>query len=168
MIRKIALDLDGTLVSYGWDTNNEPIINHTLLQQLKDEGVTQIDICTNQAGIVFGYRSPESFVKVIDWLSRVVYNDYRIEIDSVGVSLYHEKADMKRIGSVCGEFDGLFKLTDCPIYIWVDAESRKPNPDMLRISGCTEYWGDSPEDKQAALAAGKIYRQVERFTKEWL
>lgn len=165
MDRKIALDLDGTLVSYGWDANNEPDINYALLQQLKDEGVERIDICTNQAGIVFGYRTPQSFVKTIERLSRAAYSDYGIEIDSVGISLYHEKADIKHVGSICGEFDGLFKLTDCPIYIWVDAKSRKPNPDMLTVSGCTEYWGDSPEDEKAALAAGVTYKQVERFTK---
>ncbi len=164
--RKIALDLDGTLVSYGWDTNNEPIISRTLLQQLKDEGVESIDICTNQAGIVFGYRSPESFAKVIDRLDRVMYNDYGIEIKSLYISLHHDKVDLKRIMVASDDLvRALSPSYISGVYVRIDPASRKPNPTMLTACGCTEYWGDSPEDEQAALAAGVTYRQVERFTK---
>ena len=164
--RKIALDLDGTLVSYGWDTANEPSINHTLLQQIKDEDVKQIDICTNQAGIVFGYRSPESFVKVIDWLIRVAYNDYGIDIKSLRISLYHEKAESDRIAITANAVvRALSPNYTSGVYVWSNPLSRKPNPTMLTACGCTEYWGDSPEDEQAALAAGVTYQKVERFIK---
>ena len=163
--RKIALDLDGTLVSRGWTTEDPPIIDHALLQQLKDEGITRIDICTNQAGIMFGFRSGDSFIKVIDWLSRVAYNDYGIEIGLLLVSLYHPKAKLDLIEQRNTVAELLIDTCGLRFDIFTTEEHRKPNPTMLTLCGCTEYWGDSPEDEQAALAAGKTHKQVEEFEK---
>ena len=41
--------------------------------------------------------------------------------------------------------------------------ARKPSPLMLRAVGATEYWGDSPEDAEAAHNAGVPFVHVERF-----
>ena len=47
--------------------------------------------------------------------------------------------------------------------IFTTARSRKPEPYMLGLTKIEAYYGDSPEDRQAAEAAGIPFVSVPRF-----
>ena len=83
-------------------------------------------------------------------------------VAAVLVSAYHPKAaaDIQRAAQDLRELLALF----APAWrVYTTERSRKPHPLMLRAAHATAYYGDSPEDAQAALAAGVPFVAVPRF-----
>lgn len=169
----IALDLDGTLLDYSPE-GPTPRVNRALIATLKAQGVRQVAILTNQGGLPFGvagklrkdvrpYPTPEQFdVR----LGAAVYALARsgIAVVAVRVSCWHQYARERDIQSAARQVRALMpRLSTSDWRVYATARARKPNPLMLRSVGATCYYGDSPEDGDAAANAGIPFVKVERF-----
>lgn len=169
----IALDLDGTILDYSPE-GPTPRVNPLVLNALGERGVREVAICTNQGGLpwhVMGvlrrdgrpYPSPEQFCLRLR-CAIVELSHRRIAAAAVRVSVHHPKAPpaaIERAARLVRADLGDLRGLDWTVY--TTARARKPEPLMLKACGATEYWGDSPEDGEAALAAGVPFVRVERF-----
>ena len=174
----IAVDLDGTLLDYSPESNS-PRVNHAVINALVRRGVRHVAICTNQGGLpwhVMGvlrkdgrpYPSPAQFLNRLA-VAVGALERYGIRVAAVRVCVYHPRADAGAIQRAATEVrEGMTRsilVADWTVY--TTARSRKPEPHVLlslkRLWGEIEYWGDSPEDGEAALAAGVPFVPVERF-----
>lgn len=179
----VALDLDGTLLDYSPE-GQEPRVNPVALSALSaalNRRPRQVAILTNQGGLPWWamgvlrrdgrpYPSPEQFLRRLDFACCAL-SEQRIAVVAVRVSIYHPKAApavqraarLVRAGLNDMEQAGRRYYRWASWRVYTTAAARKPNPLMLRSVGATEYWGDSPEDAQAAANAGIPFVKVERF-----
>ena len=166
----IALDLDGTLLDYAPE-GPEPRVNHAVIAALQARGVTEVAICTNQGGLPFGvlgklrkdgrpYPTPFQFaVRLIEAIKVLV--GVGIAVKAVHVSLWHDYAEAQAIREAQRAIE--VHRYGVPVVVYTTPAARKPSPLMLRAVGASEYWGDSPEDAEAARNAGVPFVHVERF-----
>ena len=174
----IALDQDGTILNFLRDTM-ETSVNWPLLQTLRRQGAKQVGIYTNQGGLpwfVAGvlrkdgreYPSPYEFVKRLQ-ISVSALNSYGIAVPDIRISCFHPRAERKHIEAAAVDVRKCLHAAGMSDYwtVYTTARSRKPEAHVLvslkRLWGEIEYWGDSPEDGEAALAAGVPFVPVERF-----
>ena len=156
----LCFDIDGTLLDYG--QRLPPVVNAYLISHIPPR--TPVGLLTNQGGIaralsVVPYHTPERFLARL-WALLECLRAQRVMVEVVLVATYNEHVDL--------EFCELAsqQLRDAgPICLVANADPdwRKPAPAMLRLAGCTEFWGDDDTDAQAAAAAGVPFKRVQRF-----
>ena len=162
----IALDFDGVVANYGDHITRTEF--NAALPALLPRPPRRVVIVTNQGGMALHAHAPEKYPspeRVADrlragvtWLKARGY-----EVDSVFVSAYHPRADPKDVLSAAQRLRARFEPAQPKLIVYTDAHSRKPSPFMLQVAGATVYYGDSPEDEQAARAAGIEFVSVPRF-----
>lgn len=164
--QKFAADLDGTILNYGNHTM-ECRINRALIAQLLADGVKEIDIITNQGGLFWHASAPDKYPSPECFLARLgaalmALREAGIGVGAVRVATYHPNVTAE---AVRGVSDALLSLLQQPsnVIVYDEPEARKPGPLMLVEGAITRYYGDSPEDMQAAEAAGCAGVLVERF-----
>jgi len=162
----IALDFDGVIANYG-DHTTTTRINTGLLALLPRER-QPVAICTNQGGMAFSRRNPARYPTPLQVAQRLnagrnflTRNGYPVA--AIFVSAYHPKADAADIQRVAQELRELIAVIVPAWRIYTTERARKPHPLMLGAAGATCYYGDSPEDAQAAQAAGIPFVAVPRF-----
>lgn len=164
-----VFDLDGTLLNYHARGDEKFItsVNTGLLQRLVDQGVKEIRIATNQGGLLFGdgvnqYPTVSFFFARLATIHRAAA-DAGITVRDVHASIFHPKGTLELIEKVWQEMDVVDNLP-YRLFVYGHPESRKPSPAMLLTAQAGIYYGDSPEDEQAAQAAGIPFISVTRFT----
>lgn len=173
-----VLDIDGTLLPY--DGYKAPCsqLNTKLLRLLVSQDVKEIGVATNQGGIPMGelgwrrdgslvYPVLPLFYQRLDYLSMGLWRFWGIRLVRVRVALYHPKtAGLPIVNDVACRMRETAWLSKNQIPDWkvfTGEAYRKPAPGMLLDAGATVFYGDSPEDEQAAMAAGVPFINVERF-----
>ena len=163
----LCLDIDGTLLDYGQKL--PPAFNAEVIARIP--AGTPVGLLTNQGGIARAlagqqrigsavpYPTPERFLARL-WALLDHLRERRVVVEMVLVATYNPDADL--------EFCELAaqQLRDAgPICLVASADQdwRKPAPEMFRLAGCTEYWGDDDTDAGAAEAAGVPFCRVPRF-----
>lgn len=152
-------DLDGTLISSYMDREDKNFHAWDVLKgraevisRLLDTGKC-VGIITNQAGIAFGYNTPDDFKKK----RSAVINAFRLD-----------RNDENWLINWCyGHPDGTVK-GEGPVW---DIKRRKPSGEMLVEAmdtfqverSETVFIGDMPSDRVAAMNAGVDYIDVEEF-----
>ena len=162
----IALDFDGVIANYG-DHTTTTRINTGLLALLPRER-QPVAICTNQGGMAFSRHNPAKYptpqrvaLRLNAGCNFLARNGYPVA--AVLVSAYHPKADAADIQRAAQDLRELLALFAPAWRVYTTERARKPHPLMLRAAGATCYYGDSPEDQQAAQAAGVPFVAVPRF-----
>lgn len=159
----IALDLDGTIINYG---GGVPYFNMDLLPLLPRQR-QNVAIVTNQGGIPFSYASdkfPSPYVVMsrlnyaMQWMHRQGY-----PVVAVYACVYHPRCSQEFIEKAAAELRQCLAPLVSTWHVYATERARKPHPLMLRAAGATVYYGDSPEDGQAASAAGVPFVEVPRF-----
>ena len=164
----IALDMDGTVLNFGKHTT-ETRSNDALLPLLPPRGHARIAILTNQGGMAFSrnnpakYPTPERVAERIYAAVRFLREaGYPVEI--IMASCYHPRAEHVAIQSAAANLRGYMPQFGAKLWrVYTTERARKPHPLMLRAAGATVYYGDSPEDAQAAVAAGIPFVAMPRF-----
>ena len=162
----IALDFDGVIANYG-DHVSQTRYNVDLLSLLP--GQQPVAICSNQGGMVFSRHNPERYPSPLRVAQRLLggcnflrRNGYPVQ--AIYISAFHPKAAADEIQYAARSLRDLVSVI-APVWrVYTTERARKPHPLMLRAAGATVYYGDSPEDAQAAQAAGIPFVAVPRFT----
>jgi len=168
----IALDLDGTLLDYS-PASGAPRVNPAAIDMLIARGVSRVAIVTNQGGLPFGvagkrrkdgqpYPTPAQFCARLDAAHRALTRR-GIHIIAVRVSCWHAYADPATIQLAARQVRDFGRGFGSDWTVYATERARKPAAFMLHSVGATEYWGDSPEDAQAAANAGISFVAVQRF-----
>ena len=162
----IALDFDGVIANYGDHTTTTRL--NTALLALLPRQRQPIAICTNQGGMAFSRRNPARYPTPQRVAQRLhagcaFLSQSGYPVASILISAYHPKADAAAIQSVAQELRELLDVFAPAWRVYTTERARKPHPLMLRAAGATVYYGDSPEDGQAASAAGVPFVEVPRF-----
>lgn len=171
------LDIDGTLLPYDGYKGFCGKANQKLIDSLRREGVTKVGVATNQGGIPMGelgwkrdselvYPTVSLFLQRLDYLATELrFNG--IYLTAVRVSLYHPRTvGLPVVESAADRIRETAWLAINQIPDWkvfTEEKYRKPAPGMLLDAGATVFYGDSPEDEQAAMAAGIPFIGVTRF-----
>lgn len=169
----IGLDLDGTILNY--NGHSEKIeVNYGLLKLLPDPG-RPVVIVTNQGGMAFNiqgfglgvskYPSPEQVAARLRAARRFL-NTAGYPVVEISVSTDHPKASMDDIVHAAANLEKeayVLGWTDTLLHVYTTPLSRKPEPLMLQEAGVVVYYGDSPEDAEAAKRAGIQFVHVPRF-----
>ncbi len=163
----IGLDLDGTILNYNAHAS-EIRTNPALLAMLPRHA--DVVIISNQGGLPFGRITAEQVVKRLT-VARQFLDAGSHSLLWCYFSTYHPKADGQSILNAAKRLRhtlmrDLFKRGIMGYGQWsifTTARSRKPEPYMLKLSEIEAYYGDSPEDEQAANAAGIPFVSVPRF-----
>lgn len=171
----VALDLDGTLLDYGFNPGESYTrINYDLLDTIRRRGVEQAAIVTIQGGTPFGvmgakrsdghfYPSPTDFMERLYCAGEALRN-IGVYVAAIRVCVFHSRAEDRYIQGAARYMRQYMPGLLVPDWhVYTTARARKPSPLMLRSVGATEFWGDSNEDEGAALAAGIPFIKVERF-----
>jgi hypothetical protein len=162
----IALDFDGVVANYN-DHTTTIRINTGLLALLPRQR-QPIAICTNQGGMAFSRHNPARYPTPAQVAKRLrggcdFLRLHGYPVQAILISCYHPKAqesDIQHAAQQLRDFVALF----APAWrVYTTERARKPHPLMLRAAGATVYYGDSPEDGQAASAAGVPFVEVPRF-----
>lgn len=160
----ICLDFDGVIANYGNHTT-ETRFNDALLALLPPARQTVV-IVSNQGGMAFHAVSPERYpspervaMRLLAGIGWLEARGYRVH--KVLVSAYHPRADKPAIERAAAKLRREIVLV--PRTVYTTARSRKPSPFMLKAARASIYYGDSPEDEQAARAAGIKFVHVSRF-----
>lgn len=160
----ICLDFDGVVANYG-NHLTETRFNDALLALLPPARQT-VAIITNQGGMAFHGVAPERYpspervaMRLLAGIGWLEARGYRVQM--VLVSAYHPRADRQAIERAAAQLRRALVLV--PLTVYTTARSRKPSPFMLRVAGAGVYYGDSPEDEEAARAAGVPFVRVPRF-----
>ena len=162
----IALDFDGVIANYGDHTTTTRL--NTALLALLPRQRQHVAICTNQGGMAFSRHNPARYPtpqRVAQRLNAgctfLAQSGYPVA--AILASAYHPKADAGDIQSVAQELRELVAVFAPRWRVYTTERSRKPHPLMLRAAHATAYYGDSPEDAQAAESAGVPFVAVPRF-----
>ena len=160
----ICLDFDGVVANYGNHTT-ETRFNDALLALLPPER-QPVAIITNQGGMALHASAPERYpapervaMRLLAGIGWLEARGYRVQM--VLISAYHPRADRQMIERAAAQLRR--ELVLVPRTVYTTERARKPHPLMLRAAGATCYYGDSPEDEQAARAAGVPFVRVPRF-----
>ena len=162
----IALDFDGVVANYNDHTTTIRI--NTGLLALLPRPRQPIAICTNQGGMAFRRPNPARY-PTPQWVAPRTHAGFTFlaqsgyPVASILISAYHPKADAADIQAVAQELRALLALFAPAWHVYTTERSRKPHPLMLRAAHATAYYGDSPEDAQAAESAGVPFVAVPRF-----
>lgn len=164
----IGLDLDGTVLNYSNHVSDLRI--NPALVALLPANSQPVAIISNQGGAVFSrsdpakYPSParitERLGHAVEFLAAAGY-----PVAAIHISVYHPKAQHSDIINTAIMLRKILssRLPRMQAHVYIGTSSRKPGTFMLRAAGATAYYGDSPEDRQAADAAGIPFVYVERF-----
>ncbi len=162
----IAIDFDGVVANYNDHTTTIRI--NTGLLALLPRRHQPVAICTNQGGMAFSHHNPARYPtpqrvaqRLHAGFTFLAQSGYPVA--AILASAYHPKADAADIQAVAQELRELVAVFAPRWCVYTTERSRKPNPLMLRAAGATCYYGDSPEDAQAAAAAGVPFVAVPRF-----
>lgn len=162
----IALDFDGVVANYN-DHTTTIRINTGLLALLPSQRQPVV-ICTNQGGMAFSRLNPAKYPTPLQVAQRLnagcnflTRNGY--PVSAIFASTYHPKADAAEIQRVAQELRELISVVVPRWRVYTTERARKPHAFMLKVAGATVYYGDSPEDQQAAEAAGVPFVAVPRF-----
>lgn len=162
----IALDLDGTILNYGSHVT-EIRINHALLSLLPRQRQPVV-ILTNQGGVALWrsdpnkYPSPEHVGWRLD-AACTFLAEREYQTVAIYASCYHPRAQAVDVQWAAATLRGEIASLVPSWRVYTTERARKPHPLMLRAAGATVYYGDSPEDGQAAAAAGIPFVSVPRF-----
>lgn len=163
----LALDMDGTILNYGSHLL-ETRCNLSLLALLPRQR-QPVAILTNQGGMALWrsepnkYPSPERVAERIYAAVRFL-REAGWPVEIIIASCYHPRAEHVAIQSAAAKLRGYMPQFGAEFWLVYTAErARKPHPLMLKAAGATVYYGDSPEDGQAAQAAGIPFVAVPRF-----
>lgn len=178
----IGVDLDGTLINYGFTPGDVPKINKPLVKGLpamiRQYGAAGVAIITNQGGLAWGLKgsargSGTPFPKPSDFINRLfaAVNYLRlsqIRVASVYICTYHPDAQEHLIRLAASQVRESVKLMVAggaigKGVVYAMSQARKPAPMMLLQAGAAVYLGDSPEDAVAARNAGISFVEVPRF-----
>lgn len=162
----IALDFDGVVANYG-DHTTQMRYNDGLFALLPHP--QPVAICSNQGGMAFNatdtakYPTPERVADRLYWGSQFLLR-HGYPVQSILVAAYHPKATEEQIQHAARKLRARFYQTlRCDWSVYTTERARKPHPLMLRACGATSFYGDSPEDGEAAAAAGIPFVLVPRF-----
>lgn len=172
MSAKVGADIDGTLLDYGhpWDTPTPHRLNTALCESLAKQGVTALHLISNQGGVPLAARGAPGLPTPAQAAERITFlidslAAYRIQIASLRICVWHEKADERDIRVARCALEEYFRWPIRFLYLVYDHSYwRKPNPAMLQVAGISTYYGDSDDDRAAAIAAGCQYIPIPRFT----
>lgn len=167
----IGIDLDGTILNYNHHTS-QIRVNTAILDILRsiEPDDRQIAIITNQGGVAFHASNPARYphphcvgARLFHAVQFLRENGY--QVTQIRVSAYHPKATPQKIASIARqlrEYIGV-ALPEVRCVVHETARSRKPEPFMLKAAGISSYFGDSPEDMEAAKSAHVPGIQVTRY-----
>lgn len=163
----IAFDVDGTILNYDGHASGDTRYNLGLLPLVQSVGTRMVAIVTNQGGMAFSrtnhkYPTPLRVGQRINEACTFMRRN-GFSVMAVHVSCYHPKAETADIEWAARKLRGFLALLPCDYTVYTTERARKPHPLMLRAAGATIYYGDSPEDGQAANAAGVPFVEVPRF-----
>lgn len=160
----IGLDFDGVIANYG-NHLTETRFNNGLLALLPP-APQPVAIITNQGGMALHASAPERYpapervaMRLLAGIGWLEARGYRVQM--VLISAYHPRADRQMIERAAAQLRR--ELVLVPRTVYTTERSRKPSPFMLRVARASVYSGDSPEDEEAARAAGVPFVRVPRF-----
>lgn len=163
----IALDFDGVVANYG-DHTTTIRFNADLLLLLPRQRQPVV-ICTNQGGMVFSRLNPAKYPTPHQVAHRLAFGcaflaQSGYPVEAIYISTFHPRAADSDIKLVAQRLRNELSVNAAPpATVYTTERARKPNSFMLRVAGATVYYGDSPEDAQAAEAAGIPFVAVPRF-----
>lgn len=160
----IALDFDGVVANYG-DHTTQLRLNGGLFALLPRQR-QPVAICSNQGGMAFSRLNPEKYPSPERVAYRLAAGSnflHGYPVQAIFVSAFHPKADDAAIQQAAQQLRKMLGRFAPAWRVYTTERARKPNPLMLRAAGATVYYGDSPEDAQAAQAAGIPFILVPRF-----
>lgn len=161
----IALDFDGVIANYGDHTVTR--LNPGLLALLPRQR-QPVAICTNQGGVAFSRINPARYPTPLMVAQRLnagcnFLRTHGYPVRAILVACYHPKAQEADIQWAAQALREYVSLLAPAWTVYASERARKPSPLMLKAVGATVYYGDSPEDAQAAQAAGVPFVAVPRF-----
>jgi len=178
----IGIDLDGTLINYGFTPGHTARINKPLVKGLpatmRQYGADGVAIITNQGGLAWGLKGSSRgngtpFPTPSDFINRLFaavnfLRLSRIYVASVYVCTYHPDAQERLIQLAASQVRQSVKLMVAggaigKGVVYAMSQARKPAPMMLLQAKAAVYLGDSPEDAAAARNAGIDFVEVRRF-----
>jgi len=173
-------DVDGTLLPYMASLSNLRL-NWSLIGTMLKLGIRRLSIVTNQGGLIYGYLgkirsdgveypTPDVFGARMRYLQSTLA-EAGITIGGIRVSLYHSYMDRvatSRQVESCADLvrNRIRGISDnCRVY--TTQVARKPQPYMINSLknqlGVNLFYGDSDDDRGAALGAGIHFVPVKRF-----
>lgn len=163
----IGLDLDGTCINYNDNFNLPYSFNPEVLSVLKQRKAKNVFIITNQGSMCISdidnkKPTPDIVSMRIEYAIDVLKRN-KIEVSHVYVSAFYTNVVENKIKTFANRVN-----ISVPFTVFTDRIYRKPSSEMLRISGITEYWGDSEEDGRAAYYAGIKFKEIKRFIYEYV
>lgn len=165
----IGVDFDGVVGNYANHTT-EMRFNPHLPAMLPS--VVLVAIISNQGGVNFSQQDPTKYPTAETVARRFAagvefLGEHRLYVAEIHVSVFHPRASLARIAATARRLRRALEqqpaLSDVALHIYCSERARKPQPWMLRRAGVSVYYGDSPEDEDAAEAAGVPFVHVPRF-----
>lgn len=154
-----GLDLDGTILNYNAH-NTEIRTNPALLALLPPKSL--IAIISNQGGLPLGHISAAHVAMRMATACTFLAQHGHLVV-SIYASVFHPKATPAQVRNAASALRRHAAKVGLPLSIFATERSRKPAPYMLQHTRITAYYGDSPEDAQAAKAARIPFVNVPRF-----
>lgn len=162
----IALDFDGVVANYG-DHTTQLRLNDGLFALLPRRN-QPVAIVSNQGGMALHptnsakYPSPQRVAHRLQLGCHfLLKNGYPVA--QILVAAYHPKATDEQVQRAARELRAALRTFRWDWSVYTTERARKPHPLMLRACGATVFYGDSPEDGEAAVAAGIPFVSVPRF-----
>lgn len=169
----ICLDFDGVVANYANHTT-ETRFNNALLDILPPPP-QRVAIVTNQGGMALHASEPDKYpspervaLRLTEGVRWLKINGYTVDL--ILVSAYHPDAARTAIARAAEKLRTQMQMLPMTLrqvaprtIVYTTKPSRKPSPFMLRVAPADVYYGDSPEDEQAAQAAGALFVRVPRF-----
>lgn len=162
----IALDFDGVVANYN-DHTTTIRINTGLLALLPRQR-QHVAICSNQGGMAFSRSNPARYptpervgVRLLAGCDFLAQHGYPVQ--AIFVSAWHPKASTRQVEAAAAELRQYLRHIAPMWRVYTTERARKPHPLMLRAAQATVFYGDSPEDGEAAAAAGVPFVLVPRF-----
>ena len=155
----IGLDLDGTICNYNAH-GVEIRTNSALLEMLPPKSL--IAIISNQGGLPHGRIEAAQVVRRMAAACMFLAQAVPLVV-GIYASVFHPTATAGQVRSAERSLRYRATQSGLPLSVFSTARSRKPSPYLLRHTQITAYYGDSPEDADAAKAAGIPFVRVKRF-----